>query len=68
MKVALDARKIDDFGIGTYIQGLLAALPAVGQPEALVAYLPPGRRRAGGRGGVGRARPSGGRCRRGPTP
>jgi glycosyltransferase involved in cell wall biosynthesis len=43
MKLALDARKIDDFGIGTYIQGLLDALPAVGQPEALVAYLPPGR-------------------------
>jgi glycosyltransferase involved in cell wall biosynthesis len=43
MRVALDARKIDDFGIGTYIQGLLEALPAVGRPEALVAYLPPGR-------------------------
>ena len=43
MRVALDARKIDDFGIGTYIQGLLDALPALGQPEALVAYLPPGR-------------------------
>src|SRR5262245_23098821 len=43
MKVALDARKIDDFGIGTYVQGLLDGLPAVGQPEALVAYLPPGR-------------------------
>ena len=43
MKLALDARKIDDFGIGTYIQGLLEALPAVGQPEELVAYLPPGR-------------------------
>jgi alpha-1,3-rhamnosyl/mannosyltransferase len=43
MRVALDARKIDDFGIGTYIQGLLQALPAVGSPEALVAYLPPGR-------------------------
>ena len=43
MKVALDARKIDDFGIGTYIQGLLGALPGVGQPETLVAYLPPGR-------------------------
>jgi alpha-1,3-rhamnosyl/mannosyltransferase len=46
MKVALDARKIDDFGIGTYIQGLLGALPAVGRPETLVAYLPPGRRPA----------------------
>jgi alpha-1,3-rhamnosyl/mannosyltransferase len=43
MRLALDARKIDDFGIGTYIQGLLEALPAVGLPEALVAYLPPGR-------------------------
>jgi len=43
MRLALDARKIDDFGIGTYIQGLLEALPAVGQPESLVAYLPPGR-------------------------
>jgi alpha-1,3-rhamnosyl/mannosyltransferase len=44
MKVALDARKIDDFGIGTYIQGLLEALPVAGRPEALVVYLPPGRR------------------------
>ena len=43
MRVALDARKIDDFGIGTYIQGLLEAFPAVGRPESLVAYLPPGR-------------------------
>jgi alpha-1,3-rhamnosyl/mannosyltransferase len=43
MRVALDARKIDDFGIGTYIQGLLAALPALGAPEELVVYLPPGR-------------------------
>jgi glycosyltransferase involved in cell wall biosynthesis len=43
MRLALDGRKIDDFGIGTYIQGLLDGLPAVGQPEALVAYLPPGR-------------------------
>jgi alpha-1,3-rhamnosyl/mannosyltransferase len=43
MRVALDARKLDDFGIGTYIQGLLGALPATGRPEALVAYLPPDR-------------------------
>jgi alpha-1,3-rhamnosyl/mannosyltransferase len=46
MRLALDARKIDDFGIGTYIQGLLSALPATGRPEALVAYLPAGRRPA----------------------
>jgi alpha-1,3-rhamnosyl/mannosyltransferase len=44
MRVALDARKIDDFGIGTYIQGLLEALPTLSRPEALVAYLAPGRR------------------------
>ena len=43
VKLAIDARKIDDFGIGTYIQGLLDALPATGRPEALVAYLPSGR-------------------------
>ncbi|HEX2481044.1 MAG TPA: glycosyltransferase family 1 protein [Methylomirabilota bacterium] len=43
MRVAFDARKVDDFGIGTYIQGLLDALPAIGEPESLVAYLPPGR-------------------------
>jgi glycosyltransferase involved in cell wall biosynthesis len=43
MRVALDARKIDDFGIGTYLQGLLAELPALGRPESLVVYLPPGR-------------------------
>jgi len=47
LRVGFDARKIDDFGIGTHIRGLLGAL--VGQaglrevPE-LVVYLPPGRR------------------------
>jgi alpha-1,3-rhamnosyl/mannosyltransferase len=43
MRVALDARKIDDFGIGTYIQGLLAGFAELGSPEELVVYLPPGR-------------------------
>lgn len=43
MRVALDARKLDDFGIGTYIRGLLGEFAALGCPEELVVYLPPGR-------------------------
>jgi alpha-1,3-rhamnosyl/mannosyltransferase len=43
MTVALDARKIDDFGIGTYLEGLLGEFAALGRPARLVAYLPPGR-------------------------
>ena len=43
MRLAFDARKIDDFGIGTYIQGLLGALPVDGVPDELVAYVPPAR-------------------------
>jgi glycosyltransferase involved in cell wall biosynthesis len=42
VKVGLDARKLHDFGIGTYIQGLLGEFAALGQPEALVGYGPPG--------------------------
>lgn len=41
--VLLDARKIDDFGIGTYLEGLLGEFAALGRPERLVACLPPGR-------------------------
>lgn len=43
MRVALDARKIDDFGIGTYIQGLLGEFATLACPEELIVYLPPGR-------------------------
>jgi glycosyltransferase involved in cell wall biosynthesis len=42
MRVAVDARKLHDFGIGTYIQELLLVYLALGVPEELVAYLPPG--------------------------
>jgi glycosyltransferase involved in cell wall biosynthesis len=42
MRVAFDARKINDYGIGTYIQGLLGEFAARGVPEELVVYLPPG--------------------------
>jgi alpha-1,3-rhamnosyl/mannosyltransferase len=43
VRVAFDGRKIDDFGIGTYIQGLVGAMRALGRPEELVVYLPPRR-------------------------
>jgi glycosyltransferase involved in cell wall biosynthesis len=41
MRVALDARKLADFGIGTYIQGLLGEFTALGVPEELVVYRAP---------------------------
>ncbi|HEV8309041.1 MAG TPA: glycosyltransferase family 1 protein [Methylomirabilota bacterium] len=42
MRVALDARKLHDFGIGTYIQGLLGEFFELGEPDELLAYVPPG--------------------------
>jgi alpha-1,3-rhamnosyl/mannosyltransferase len=42
MRVAVDARKLADFGIGTYIQGLLGEFSALGVPEELVVYRAPG--------------------------
>jgi glycosyltransferase involved in cell wall biosynthesis len=41
MRVAFDARKLADFGIGTYIQGLLGEFSALGVPEELVVYRSP---------------------------
>ena len=41
MRIGIDARKIADFGIGTYIRGLLGALAATGEDE-LVAFAPAG--------------------------
>ncbi|HSB61063.1 MAG TPA: glycosyltransferase, partial [Vicinamibacteria bacterium] len=43
MIVALDARKLDDFGIGTYLQGLIGEFARLGCPETLVAYRRPDR-------------------------
>jgi glycosyltransferase involved in cell wall biosynthesis len=45
LRVGLDARKVDDFGIGTYIRGLLGALVTEPTAPELVVYLPPGRPR-----------------------
>jgi alpha-1,3-rhamnosyl/mannosyltransferase len=40
MRVGIDARKIADFGIGTYIRGLLQALVAAGGDDVYVAFAP----------------------------
>jgi glycosyltransferase involved in cell wall biosynthesis len=41
MRVALDGRKLYDFGIGTHIHGLLRGFAELGIPEELVVYRPP---------------------------
>jgi glycosyltransferase involved in cell wall biosynthesis len=40
MRVGIDARKIADFGIGTYIRGLLRGLVALGGEDEYVAFAP----------------------------
>ena len=40
MSVAIDARKIADFGIGTYIRGLLGGLAEIGGEERYVVLAP----------------------------
>lgn len=40
MRIGIDARKIADFGIGTYIRGLLQALVAAGGDDTYVAFAP----------------------------
>jgi glycosyltransferase involved in cell wall biosynthesis len=40
MRIGIDARKIADFGIGTYIRGLLHALVASGSDDTYVAFAP----------------------------
>ena len=42
MRVGIDARKIADFGIGTYIRGLLGALVELGTGDEYVAFAPAG--------------------------
>jgi glycosyltransferase involved in cell wall biosynthesis len=42
MRVGIDARKIADFGIGTYIRGLLGGLLALDGDDEYVAFAPAG--------------------------
>lgn len=40
MRVAIDARKIADFGIGTYIRGLLGGLADIGDEDSYIVLAP----------------------------
>ena len=40
MRIGIDARKIADFGIGTYIRGLLRGLDEIEAPEDYVVFAP----------------------------
>lgn len=40
-RIAIDARKIRDFGIGTYIRGLMQGLDAISGDETFIALAPP---------------------------
>jgi len=42
VRVGIDARKIADFGIGTYIRGLLGGLVELGSGDEYVAFAPEG--------------------------
>ena len=42
MRVGIDARKIADFGIGTYIRGLLGGLVALNSSDEYIAFAPAG--------------------------
>lgn len=42
MRVGIDARKLDDFGIGTYIRGLLRGLAELDTGDEYVAFAPRG--------------------------
>jgi glycosyltransferase involved in cell wall biosynthesis len=41
MRIGIDCRKIADFGIGTYVRGLVHALAELGGPEEYVLFTPP---------------------------
>jgi glycosyltransferase involved in cell wall biosynthesis len=40
MRIGIDCRKIADFGIGTYIRGLVRGLAEIGAPETYVLFVP----------------------------
>ncbi|HET7435857.1 MAG TPA: glycosyltransferase family 1 protein [Thermoanaerobaculia bacterium] len=42
MRIGIDARKIADYGIGTYIRGLVGALADIGGGHTYVAFAPAG--------------------------
>jgi glycosyltransferase involved in cell wall biosynthesis len=40
VRIAIDARKIGDYGIGTYIRGLLGGLAELGGPDRILVFAP----------------------------
>lgn len=40
MRIGIDCRKIADFGIGTYVRGLVRGLAEIGAPEKYVLFVP----------------------------
>jgi glycosyltransferase involved in cell wall biosynthesis len=42
LRIAFDARRVRDFGIGTYIRNLITALAAIDAEDRFVLILPPG--------------------------
>ena len=44
MRIGIDARKIDDFGIGTYIRGLLRGVLELRTGDTIIAFAPDGTR------------------------
>jgi glycosyltransferase involved in cell wall biosynthesis len=44
MRIGIDGRKIGDYGIGTYIRGLLGGLAEIGGDEEYVVFAPPSAR------------------------
>jgi alpha-1,3-rhamnosyl/mannosyltransferase len=42
MRIGIDARKIADFGIGTYIRGLLGGLVSLGSDDEYIVFAPAG--------------------------
>lgn len=40
MRIGIDCRKIADFGIGTYVRGLVYGLAEIGAPEKYILFVP----------------------------
>jgi glycosyltransferase involved in cell wall biosynthesis len=40
MRIGIDCRKIADFGIGTYVRGLVRGLAEIGAPEKYILFVP----------------------------
>jgi glycosyltransferase involved in cell wall biosynthesis len=40
MRIGIDCRKIADFGIGTYVRGLVRGLAEIGAPEQYILFVP----------------------------